>query len=347
MAFPTTGTGTTGQTGQRDTFIHFQHAHCESGVTTNLLRHYGIDISEPMAFGIGAGLFFGHIPFLKVNGTPGTTFRIWPGAVFKRVAKRLGVSMHTQKFSSPQKAMAALDAALDAGHPVGLQCSVYYLPYLPEAFRFHFNAHNLVVYGREGSEYLISDPVMEVATRIEAADLAKARFAKGTPEPKGFMYYVREAKGHPDFAKAIMQGIRQTNFFMLSPPLPWFGYKGIYLLSGLIRNYPNKLTPRKAALYLGNIIRMQEEIGTGGAGFRYLFAAFLQEAGTLMKRDDLLRFSAELTTIGDTWRHFAYSAARLVKARTTDLVSYDELSRQLRSIGDQERDFFKRLGKLK
>jgi hypothetical protein len=300
-----------------------------------------------MAFGIGAGLFFGHLPFLKVNGTPGTTFRIWPGAVFKRVASRLGVAMHSERFSSPERAMAALDKALDAGMPVGLQCSVYYLPYLPEAFRFHFNAHNLVVYGREGNEYLVSDPVMETATRIASEDLAKARFAKGTPEPKGFMYYVKESNANPDFRKAIMQGIKQTCFFMISPPLPWFGYKGIFLLANRIQAYPRKLTPRKAALYLGNIIRMQEEIGTGGAGFRYLYAAFLQEAGAMLGREDLQRFSEELTKIGDTWRTFAYSAARLVKARTSDLVSYDQLSDQLRTIGAQEKDFFLRLRQLK
>jgi hypothetical protein len=342
-----TSSGQTLQPGHQDAFIHFQHAHCESGVTTNLLRHYGITISEPMAFGIGAGLFFGHLPFLKVNGTPGTTFRIWPGAVFKRVAKRLGVEVHSQRFSNPEQAMAALDAALDAGHPVGLQCSVYYLPYLPEAFRFHFNAHNLVVYGREGKEYLVSDPVMEVPTRIAAEDLAKARFAKGTPEPKGFMYYVKTVQASPDYPKAILQGIRQTAFFMLTSPLPWFGCSGIYVLARLISKYPKKLTPRKAALYLGNIIRMQEEIGTGGAGFRYLYAAFLQESGELLKRDDLLRLSEELTAIGDNWRGFAYSAARLVKARTSDVISYEALSNKLREIGDQEKDFFRRLRKLK
>ncbi len=329
----------------QDAFIHFQHAHCESGVTTNLLRHYGIDISEPMAFGIGAGLFFGHLPFLKVNGTPGTTFRIWPGAVFKRTAKRLGVKIHSERFSSPEKAMAALDAALDRGIPVGMQCSVYYLPYMPEAFRFHFNAHNLVVYGREGDEYLVSDPIMETATRIKAADLAKARFAKGAPEPKGFMYYVESAVQNPDWPKAILQGIRETAFYMLSPPLPWFGYKGIFHLAKKIAKYPEKLTPRKASLYLGNIIRMQEEIGTGGGGFRYLFAAFLQEAGEKLGREDLLRFSEELTKIGDTWRTFAYSAARTVKSRSSDLVSYDGLADQLREIGRLEKDFFTRLRK--
>lgn len=326
---------------------HFQHAHCESGVTTNLLRHYGLNISEPMAFGIGAGLFFGHLPFLKVSGTPGTTFRIWPGAIFKRVAQRLGIQIQAQKFATPAKAMAALDAALAQGIPVGMQTSVYYLPYLPEAFRFHFNAHNLVVYGKEGDEYLVSDPVTETATRIKGEDLAKARFAKGAPEPKGFMYYITGAVPQPDFGKAIMAGIKQTCFFMLSPPVPWFGYKAIGLLAKKISQYPKKLTPRKAALYLGNIIRMQEEIGTGGAGFRYLYAAFLQEAGETLKRDDLLRFSEELTAIGDAWRGFAYSAARIVKARTSDLVSYDELSDQLREIGRKEEDFFRRLKKLR
>jgi hypothetical protein len=300
-----------------------------------------------MAFGIGAGLFFGPLPFLKVNGTPGTTFRTWPGGVFKRVAKRLGIAMHTQRFSTPEKAMAALDAVLAQGIPVGMQTSVYYLPYLPEAFRFHFNAHNLVVYGKDGDEYLVSDPVMEYPTRIKREDLAKARFAKGTPEPKGFMYYVKQVPQEMDFSKAILQGIKQTCFMMLSPPVPWFGYKAIHLLAKKIQQYPKKLTQRKATLYLGNIIRMQEEIGTGGAGFRYLFAAFLQEAGELLKRKDLLLFSEELTRIGDEWRAFAYNAARLVKARTTDLVSYDELSNQLHQIGHKEKDFFTRLSKLK
>lgn len=328
-------------------YTHTQHAHCESGVTANLLRHQGIDISEPMAFGIGAGIFFAHLPFVKVSGTPGTTFRTWPGAIFKRVAQRLDIKVHTEKFRSPEKAMAALDEALEAGYPTGMLGSVFYLPYLPEAFRFHFNAHNLIVYGKEGNEYLVSDPVIDYVARIAPEDLVKARFAKGTPEPRGFMYYVTDVPSDIDFKKAIAQGIRQTCFFMLSPPLPWFGNKAIFLLARKIKDYPKKLSARKAALYLGNIIRMQEEIGTGGAGFRYLYAAFLQEAGEKLRRDDLSEMSVELTQIGDDWRNFAYHAARQMKARQSDIVSFDELSELLRICGEKERSFFKRMDKLK
>jgi hypothetical protein len=328
-------------------FVHRQHAHCESGVSSNLLSHEGIKISEPMAFGIGAGLFFGHLPFLKVNGTPGTTYRIWPGAIFKRVAQRLGVKIHTERFSDHGKAMKALDDVLATGKPVGILGSVFYLTYLPEAFRFHFNAHNFVVYGKENGDYLISDPVMEDVARIAPEDLVKSRFAKGTPEPKGFMYYVTGTSKDINMAKAIEKGIKQMCYFMLAPPLPWFGNNGINLLAKKIKGYPQKLGPRKASLYLGNVIRMQEEIGTGGAGFRYLYAAFLQEAGLLLKRDDLLRYSEELTKIGDGWRNFAYRAARIMKDRTSDLVSYDELSDLLYACGKEEKTLFKKMEKLK
>ncbi len=328
-------------------FIHFQHAHCESGVTTNLLRHYSIPVSEPMAFGIGSGIFFAHIPFLKVNGTPATTFRTWPGAIFKRVAQRLHITMHTEKFRSPEKAMEALDRALENGIPVGMQTSVFYLPYLPEAFRFHFNAHNLVIYGKENGRYLVSDPVLEQTATILPEDLAKARFAKGLPEPKGFMYYVIDAPREVDYTKAIKQGIKQTCFFMLSPPISWFGNKAIFLLADKLCKYPKKYPPRKAALYLGNIIRMQEEIGTGGGGFRYLYAAFLQEAGELMHRNDLKEYAVMLTETGDQWRNFAYHAARVVKDRQTDIVSYQDLGALLKEIGEQEKKFFTKLKEIR
>ncbi|MEZ5018347.1 MAG: BtrH N-terminal domain-containing protein [Flavipsychrobacter sp.] len=328
-------------------FKHYQHAHCESGVTSNLLKFEGIDVSEPMVFGIGSGIFFAHLSFVKVSGTPGSTFRTFPGTIFKQITKRLNIEMEKQRFRTPEAAMQALDDVLAQGKPVGMGSSVYYLPYLPEAFRFHFNAHNLVVYGKEGDEYLVSDPILEDVSRIKAEDLAKARFAKGFPEPKGLMYYVKSAPKEMDFPKAIKAGIKQTCFFMLSPPLPWFGNKGIFHLANQIQKYPKKLTPRKSALYLGNVIRMQEEIGTGGAGFRFLYAAFLQEAGEMLQRDDLKELSEELTVIGDDWRNFAYHSARQMKNRTSDLVSYDELADMLRVCGTKEKDFFTRLGKIK
>lgn len=329
-----------------ENFQHKQSAHCESGVTLSLLNHYGVALTEPLVFGIGAGLFFGHLPFVKVNGVPGTTFRIWPGYIFKRVCKELGITIKTASFSSPEKGMSALDAALAAKRPVGMQSSVYYLSYFPEAWRFHFNAHNLIAYGKEGNDYLISDPVMENITRIPANELEKARFAKGFPAPNGKMYYPVLTAGSKDLSKAIISGMKKTCFFMLQSPPPFFGYRGIAFLGKRIKKYPQKLGARKAGLFIGNIIRMQEEIGTGGAGFRFLYAAFLQEAAIITKNEAFAKLSTEMTEIGDTWRNFAFSAARVMKDRSGNLSTYSELGDMLIALSAREKDFFTRLKKL-
>jgi hypothetical protein len=328
-------------------FSHVQTAHCESGVISNIFRHYGLHISEPMAFGIGAGIFFAHLPFVKVNGVPGTTYRIWPGAIFQRVCKRLGAKMQSQSFSSPEKAMLELDKVLEKGTPVGMLSSVYYLPYLPAAYRFHFNAHNILAFGKNGDNYKISDPVMEGVTEIDPKSLAEARFAKGFPAPKGKMYYPVSVPDQVTLRKPIKEGIDQACHYMLKLPLPQFGVDGIRYLAKRVKNYPEKVGERKSVLYLGNIIRMQEEIGTGGAGFRFMYAAFLQEAANELKNDELGKLSQDLTRVGDIWRNFAFSAGRVCKSRAVNTGSYAELSEMLYQVAAEEELLFKRLSKVK
>jgi hypothetical protein len=329
-------------------FQHQSQAHCESGVTSNLFRHHGLPISEPLSFGIGSGIFFAHIPFIKVNGMPGTTYRVYPGKIFSNVCDRLGVKSRSEKFSTVEASMKKLDQNIENGIPSGLQVGVFYLPFLPEVFRFHFNAHNLIVFGKEKNTYSISDPVLENSVTIEYEDLAKARFAKGYPEPKGRMYYLTHVPAMKDvnLPLAIQKGIKQTCFFMTSPPIKWFGVNSIDFLSKQIRNYPTKLDSRKSTLYLGNLIRMQEEIGTGGAGFRFLYAAFLQEASQITNNPYLKELSEEMTSIGDQWRNFAYQTARVCKSRGNDVMGFGEIADLLHSIYLSEKQFYNHLKKV-
>lgn len=328
-------------------FQHFQSAHCESGVASNLLRHHGLTLSEPMVFGIGSGLFFGHIPFLKVNGMPGTTYRIFPGMIFSRLCKRLGIKIKKESFRNENKGMEALDRVLAMGQPVGLLTSVYYLPYLPSALRFHFNAHNIVVFGKRNGIYLVSDPVLETISEISPEDLKRARFAKGALAPRGRMYYPTRVPEITDLKKPIWAGIMKTSVDMTTIPVPLFGVKGERYLAGKIKNYPSIYDSRKAMLYLGNIVRMQEEIGTGGAGFRFMFAAFLQEAAAITGQPELIDIAGEVTATGDRWREFAYAAGRICKNRAGTNENYQMLSEIIMDCANREEKIFKRLRNIR
>lgn len=324
-------------------FPHTQSAHCESGVAANLLSHKGITISEAMVFGIGGGLFFGYLPFVRINGLPLVTYRSAAGHILKRLGKIPGIRVYQKKFRDKDQAMAALDAALRDSIPVGLQTGVYWLPYFPRAFRFHFNAHNLVVYGKEGDEYLISDPVFPDPVRCSAEDLVRARFASGALAPKGKMYYLTGVPDQLLRRPLIIQGIRSVCKMMLGSPFPLIGVKGIKFLAGRMEKWPERLGKKSADLHLGHVVRMQEEIGTGGGGFRFMYAAFLQESGVELQDQSLRDFASLLTTAGDSWRQFAVMAARICKNRAQPGDNYHAMAEQVRQCGALEEQVFRQL----
>ena len=323
-------------------FTHHQSAHCENGVASNLLKNQGLNISEPMVFGIGSGLFFIYLPFIKVNHAPAFSYRPMPGLIFNKLAKRLGLTIKRQKFSSEASAAKQLDDNLAHNIPTGLQVGVYNLSYFPDEYRFHFNAHNLVVYGKTDTDYLVSDPVMETVTTLTHEELNKVRFAKGAFAPRGQMYYPLQTPTAPDLKSAIIKGIKDTCSSMLAP-VPIIGVKGIRYVARRIRKWPAKYGSKKANHYLAQMVRMQEEIGTGGGGFRFIYAAFLQEASAILGNPRLQELSAEMTVIGDLWRDFAVDASRIYKNRSPLADAYNAVADQLMVIADKEETFFKQL----
>ncbi len=325
-------------------FQHKQSAHCENGVISNLMNHHGVKVSEPLVFGIGAGLFFVYLPFLKVNFAPGFSYRPMPGFIFRRFAKQLGIKVIHKRFKSEAEAQKILDQKLKEGIPVGLQVGVYNLTYFPDEYRFHFNAHNLVVFGKENDRYLISDPVMETPTSLTEKELSKVRFAQGALPPKGHLYYLEKVPTQYDWERAIKKGIQKTCKDMLAP-VPIVGVNAIKWVAKSIRKWPKKLGTKKTNHYLGQLIRMQEEIGTGGGGFRFIYAAFLEEASQILNNPKLKELSKEMTEIGDEWRDFALNISRVYKNRSGEENVYEKLSDQLMGLSERERKFFQELKK--
>jgi hypothetical protein len=319
-------------------FQHQHAAHCESGVIASLLRHEGIDISEAMAFGLSSALSFAYLPFIKMGGMPLIAYRMPPRFIIKGLAKPFNAKFIFEKFGKPQAGMERLNELVAQGKVVGLQTSVYWLPYFPTDMRFHFNGHNLLVYGRDGDDYLISDPVFETTVRCPSTDLQRARFAKGVLAPKGLLYYPQQIGKSSVESDVVLAAIRKNCKIMLGP-IPIVGIRGMRMLANKIRKLPNDASDTKA--FVGHIIRMQEEIGTGGAGFRFLYAAFLQEAAQITGRTQFSQLADELTQIGDGWRAFALATARMVKGR--DPVNSAKLADLLLGQASAEHKYFKAL----
>ena len=329
---------------------HQPSAHCENGAISTLLRYYGIELSEPMIFGLASGLFFVHLPFIKMSGMPVTAFRTFPGVLFKRITKLLGIKTETRRYLSQERAMKALDHILiDQKTPVGCVVGMFDLPYLPPEYRFRFNGHNICIIGKDEktNHYCVLDSNATQKVTISRKDLMKVRFAPGGTYPLlGQMYWIKSVPEQlPDMKTLVVKSIQKTCWYMVSQPgfIHIAGANGILYLSRRIRTWEQTMGARRAKLNLAQLIRMLEEIGTGGAGFRFIYGAFLQEAAEKTGLSFLNDYSVRITEIGDLWRVFAYKASRIIKKRAGENYTYDDLADLLQVIGDKEKAFFREL----
>jgi len=92
---------------------------------------------------------------------------------------------------------------------------------------------------------------------------------------------------------------------------------------------------------------MQEEIGTGGGGFRYIYAAFLQEADAYLPGNQLAGVSVMFTKAGDMWRTAAVQAAGIYKGRIGSQEDFNLMGDYLVEISELEKEAFLVLKKIK
>lgn len=326
-----------------ENYNHHFAAHCESGVTTAIFENSeDIKISEPMAFGIGSGIFFMYIPFFKVMGNPVVSYRSFPGSIFKKCCKRLSMKYKMERFRNPTKGVERLNLLLK-DKIVGIQTNIYWLSYIPKKFRFHFNAHNLIVLDKKDDEYTVSDPLLEAPAKCSTRSMLKARFSKGPLSPKGLLYYLDGSTTKINYEKAVRQSIKESIHRMLFIPIPYFGISAIKLLSKDIKKWGAKLSKDKANSYLSSVIRMQEEIGTGGSGFRYIYASFLQESGKKLQNQTLIDASIEMESIADMWRDFATLGIKVCRGKSDQ--TFNDVAEFLLNIYQKEKSFYKNLKK--
>lgn len=332
-----------------ETLVNFNHkmaAHCETGTLTGLLNNAGLSITEPMIFGIGQGMLFG---YFESRNFPFPTFivRSKPGEVREKVAKYLDIKLATFTFKDKEKGMAKLDELLSQGHAVGSQVDFFYMDYLPDWMRVHINVHFINVIGKKDNKYVISDSYFPKVAELDENMLIKGRWAGGHMAPKGFLYYPEKINHNVDLTKPIINGIKKSCRNMIDLPVPFIGVKGIYKFANKIVTWPEKARDIEHLSHeIMKINVLLEDQGTGGAGFRFMFATFLKQANEILNNPTLNEMSQRMMKIGDDWRNISYFAAKIGKNRDLGMDRLKELSEMIRKQGDAEKLYFTDLKKV-
>ncbi len=324
-------------------YTHRMTAHCETGTVAGLLNHAGLAISEPMVFGISAGIFFAYFKTPKFS-FPTFVHRSKPGSIREKIKKRLGISFKELKYGLPQKATYALDELINQKIPIATQVDMFYMEYIPNYMKAHFNGHFITVIGKENSTYTVSDCYYPDLVELSVQAMEKARFAKGDLSPHGLLFYAKKVPLQVDLKQPIIKGIKEAARMMIKMPVNFIGVKGIRLFAKKVVEWPDIARDVEHLSHeIINISANLEERGTGGAGFRFMYASFLQEASKVLNNSELADISKQMMENGDKWRELSLHAARLGKNRDVGPEKLKGLQEMIMARADTEEKLFNRL----
>ncbi len=314
--------------------------HCETTALGVLLRQQGLDLSEPMLFGLGSGLSFVYWDS-KNMGFPFLGGRVKPFELTRNLADGLGLELVVQETTSPRRAWENVAARIDAGRPVGLQLDSYYLDYFSS--KVHFAGHVVALYGYDDTDaYLVDTEQQGGAVTTSLASLAEARAARGPMAAKHRSFTLTAPPEPPSLHDRIVPAVTACAEAFLNPPIANLGQRGIDKAGKLVRTWlrrterPDRDLPQAALL--------MERAGTGGALFRNLYRDFLAECAELLDSERLRtghRLYAEAATL---WTEVA---ELITKAGVSgDAQCLEQAGSLLHDIARVEREAMQTLSRL-
>ncbi|MFF3893711.1 BtrH N-terminal domain-containing protein [Streptomyces sp. NPDC001812] len=275
--------------------------HCETTALGVLLRHEGIDLSEPMLFGLGSGLSFVYWDS-KAMGFPFLGGRVKPFELTRNLAAALGLELLVEETTSPRKAWRNVAGPLDAGRPVGLQLDSYHLDYF--STEVHFGGHIVAMYGYDEQDaYLVDTDQQGGAVSTGLDGLARARAARGPMTARHRSFTLTAPGGPASPRDRVIPAIRTCADAFLNPPIANLGHRGIEKTAGQVPKWLQRSDdPRED---LSRTAVLMERAGTGGALFRTLYRDFLAECAQLIDSGHLRTGHALYAEAATLWTQVA------------------------------------------
>ena len=315
-------------------FEHRPGNNCESTALRNLLWFEGIDVSEPMIFGLGEGLHFIYWQ-MKSMDFVFTGGRTKPDLVYRTFASNVELELTEHKTASAKQASDRLFQSLDSGQPMMLRMDALYLDYFD--IDIHFPAHYAVAAGYDGESVYLADTHRPGLQKTSRASLAEARastasMGMGRPNHQSVALHEPGRLTKTRLKQNLRAAIRRNADAMLTPPIKNIGVKGIALAGQRIPTWIQKSGyPQKCLQVTADI---WERGGTGGGLFRKMYSAFLAEAGQLLGQRPIQKAADSYRSIAQEWT--ALAALLEQTAVTLDQRGLDEVGRRVGLLAKRE-----------
>jgi hypothetical protein len=257
-------------------YTHTPGHHCGSTALRNLLGFHGAEISEEMAFGLGAGACFYYVTL--EDASPSRWFNGRTARLEENFGELTGAALEMRTFEEGDgAAWEAARAEVDAGQPVLLLTDLYYLDHYGNSA--HFPGHAVVLAGYDDEVAHLSDTGFEELQTTKLENLDRARHSGHPAYPlAGHMFTASGGVSQGQLREAIPAAIERAVKAMLESEFGEFsGLGAVQRLAAEAGAWPEVAEDWQWCARFG--YQVIERRGTGGGAFRLMYSRFLEEAG--------------------------------------------------------------------
>jgi hypothetical protein len=257
-------------------YTHTPGHHCGSTALRNLLAFHGVELSEEMAFGLGAGACFYYVTL--ADASPSRWFNGRTARLEENFSELTGAALQLRTFEEGDgDAWEAARAEIDSGNPALLLTDLYYLDHYGNSA--HFPGHAVVLAGYDDELAHLSDTGFEKLQTTRLENLDKARHSRHPAYPlAGHMFTASGAVSPEQLREAIPAAIARAAKAMVEPEFRQFsGLDAVHRLAEEAGSWPASAEDWQWCARFG--YQVIERRGTGGGAFRLMYSRFLEEAG--------------------------------------------------------------------
>lgn len=314
-----------------ENFKPFVGQHCETTATGSLLKQIGVELSEPMLFGLGEGLGF-IFWNMKMMDFPFIGGRVKVDMLTENLCRNLNLKLEVTETSSKAKAWENARKFIEQGKAVGLKLDCYHLDYFSS--KFHFAGHYVAFYGFDNEfAYLVDTDQQGGKVKTTLKSLELARSEKGAMSSPNRTYTITKNGELTDLKKAVRTAIKNNATEFLNPPIKNIGYKGILKTSSEIKKWFKASKNVKTEFQMS--ASLMERAGTGGSLFRNLYRDFLKESAELLNSNEITEVYLEYSKIAEQWKNVS---DLFYQAGETNNIEYiNKASEILVELSEKER----------
>jgi len=258
-------------------YTHTPGHHCGSTALRNLLAFHGVEISEEMAFGLGAGACFYYV--VLEEASPTRWFNGRTARLEETFDELTGAALELRTFEQgDEDAWETARAEVDAGKPVLLLTDLFYLDHYGNSA--HFPGHAVVLAGYDEEVAHLSDTGFEELQTTRLENLDRARHSNHPAYPlSGHMFTASGGISPQRLREAIPAAIERAATAMVEPEFPGFsGLDAVRRLAAEAGSWPEVAKDWQWCARFG--YQVIERRGTGGGAFRLMYSRFLEQAGS-------------------------------------------------------------------